>query len=105
MKSTVSVFGSGGDLIDRDETKKPKLVYVKSSVNVMGKNTIRLLNPNGWYCMNSSTNVLGKAVIELHCNAKLAISNTGATVLGSSSGEQEGTTVLGKTRIRKVGCK
>lgn len=104
MKSTVSVFGAGGDLIDKKKTSKPALVYVKASVNVLGKNTIKLLNPNGWYCLNSSTNVLGKAVIELHCKAKLAISNTGATVLGSDSGDQQGTTVLGKTKIKRTGC-
>lgn len=103
MKSQVSVFGAGGDLKDEEKTKGPRLIYLKPSVNVLGKNTIRLANPNGWYCLKSNTNVLGKAVIELHCKAKLAFSNTGATVLGSDQGEQQGTTVLGKTKIKRIG--
>ena len=103
MKSSVSVFGAGGKLEDLKKSAKPELVYVKSSVNVLGKNVIKLLNPKGWYCLNSSTNVLGKAIIELHCNAKLTLSKSGATVLGSND-TTGGTTVLGKTKIKRIGC-
>ncbi len=106
ISTSVNVFGAGKDIEDTKRTKSPDLVFLKPSVNVLGKSTIKLLNPNGWYCLKSNTNVLGKAVIELHCKAKLAISNTGATVLGSEEGDSQGsTTVLGKTKIRRVGCK
>lgn len=106
ISSSVSVFGAGSDIVDDQKTKTPSLVLIKPSVNVLGGKTIKLTNPNGWYCLKSNTNVLGKATIDLHCNAKLAMANTGATVLGSEKGaQQKGTTVLGKTKINRVGCK
>lgn len=104
ISTSVSVFGSGSDIIDDKATKSPKLVFIKPSVNVLGGKLIRLKNPNGWYCLKSNTNVLGKATIELHCKAKLAIASTGATVLAGDDGKQKGTTVLGKTKIKRVGC-
>ena len=104
ISASVNVFGAGSDIVDDNKTSGPELVFLKPSVNVLGKSTIKLLNPNAWYCMKSNTNVLGKAVIELHCKAKMAISNTGATVLGSDQGDQKGNTVLGKTKIKRVGC-
>ena len=104
ISSSVSVFGAGSDIIDEKVTDDPQLVFIKPSVNVLGGKLISLKNPNGWYCIKSSTNVLGKATIELHCKAKLATANTGATVLGSDKGEQKGTTVLGKTKIKRIGC-
>ncbi len=106
ISSSVSVFGAGGELVDDKATDQPALVFIKPSVNVLGGKLIQLKNPNGWYCLKSNTNVLGKATIELHCKAKLAIANTGATVLGSDTDKdaQKGTTVLGKTKIRRVGC-
>lgn len=105
LSASVSVFGAGGKLIDEEKTDSPALVFIKPSVNVMGGKTIKLHNPNGWYCLKSNTNVMGSATIELHCKAKLAIASTGATVLGSDKGEQKGTTVMGKTKIKRVGCK
>ena len=104
LSASVSVLGVGGEINDTKKTSGPELIYLKPSVNVLGKSTIRLMNPNGWYCLKSNTNVLGKAIIELHCKAKLAMSNTGATVLGSEESDQKGTTVLGKTKIKRVGC-
>lgn len=104
IETSVSVFGAGSDIIDEKQSSGPELIFIKPSVNVLGKSTIKLLNPNGWYCMKSNTNVLGKAIIELHCKAKMSISNTGATVLGSDQGDQKGNTVLGKTKIKRVGC-
>lgn len=104
LSSSVSVFGAGGEIFDDEKTSKPSLVFIKTSVNVLGGKTIRLNNPNGWYCMKSNTNVLGKATIELNCKAQLAMANEGATVLGSEKGEQKGTTVLGKTKIKRIGC-
>ncbi len=105
ISASVNVFGVGKDIEDSKKTESPELVYIKPSVNVLGKNTMKLLNPNGWYCLKSNTNVLGKATIELHCNAHLTMSNSGATVLGSNDSESgASTTVLGKTKIKRVGC-
>ena len=108
VSTSVNVFGAGKDIVEDKKTSGPELVLIKPSVNVLGKTKMKLLNPNGWYCMKSNTNVLGKAVIELHCNAKMAVASTGATVLGGDDGEdsgQQGTTVLGKTKIKRIGCK
>jgi len=71
---------------------------------VLGAQTLSLLNPNGWYCLESSVAVLSKSTIRLGCQARLAaVGGSGVTVLGSSD-ENQGVTVLGKTTVERVGC-
>ena len=48
---SVRVFGTGVSVQDDRETEQPELVLVKPSVSVFAKSTIKLLNPQGWYCM------------------------------------------------------
>jgi hypothetical protein len=108
LTTSVKVFGIGKDTIDSDVTDAPALIMVSPGVNVMGGSTISLLNPNGWYCFRSNVNVMGGLTIKAHCNAKLASSTEGATVMGSNpdqSKEQKGVTVLGSSTIERVGCK
>jgi hypothetical protein len=104
MEAKVKVFGIGSDLRDDTKTKEPRLVLIKPSVNVMGKFKYHLLNPNGWYCLEADVNVMGKAEINLACTAKLASSKSGATVMGGSD-KSGGVVVMGKTEIRRKGCK
>jgi hypothetical protein len=104
ISAKVKVMGIGGEMQDVKATEKPELILLKPSVNVMSKNVISLLNPNGWYCIKGKVDVLGKTEINVHCKAHMATSNDGATVLGSNESET-GTTVLGKTVVNKVGCK
>lgn len=103
--TSVKVLGIGKDNYeDHTETKGPRLVVIKPSVNVLGKTVFRLMNPNGWYCFKSNTSVLGKIQIEAACTAKIASSkDSGANVLGSDESEQ-GVTVLGTLRITRPGC-
>jgi hypothetical protein len=108
LAGAVKVMGIGKDIVDSEKTDKPALVYVKPSVNVMAKTVIKLLNPNGWYCIKSKVDVLAKTEFELDCKSKMAISSgDGVTVLGSEGGSDKGTgvTVLGKTTIKRLNCK
>ena len=103
MAAKVKVFGIGESTRDEKATEKAELVLVKPNVAVMSKNELNLLNPNGWYCLKGQVAVLGKSTIHLHCNAKLASSRDGVTVLGGND-HDSGVTVLGSTRVEKVDC-
>ena len=105
MTGGVKVFGIGSsDSNAQDATSKPQLVLVRPAVNVLGANTLKLMNPNGWYCFKSNVSVLGKITIEAHCDAHLAnATGSGANVLGADESKQ-GVTVLGTLRIKRFGC-
>ncbi|MGE4133736.1 MAG: hypothetical protein AB7F86_19015 [Bdellovibrionales bacterium] len=103
ISAKVKIMGIGGELKDDAKSEQPELILVKPTVNVMSKQVVKLLNPNGWYCLKSSVAVLGKTQIELGCGAKFTASNTGATVLGSGD-EDSGVTVLGKSEITREKC-
>lgn len=98
----VRVLGAGGEIADTAPTDKPELVLIKPNVTVLAKSTLKLMNPNGWYCLKGRVAVLGKTQIDLACKANLASSEDGATVLGG--GEQNGVTVLGSSRVNRLGC-
>lgn len=104
MQTSVKVFGIGGKSGDTEKTKTPALVLVNPGVNVMGGTTVELLNPNGWYCLRSTVNVMGGLTLSAHCDAHIASSTDGATVMGNSS-ENKGVTVMGSTRVERVDCK
>jgi len=97
----VKVFGIGKDTIDNVTTAGPELVYIRAGVNVAGGSLIQLNDPNGWYCMRTAVNVMGGLTIKLACNAKFVMLGGGATVLGSSTEEQLGTTVMGGTQVER----
>ena len=103
LGAKVSVFGIGNAMTDDVTTEKPALIYVKPNVSVMTKSTMNLLNPNGWYCLKGKVSVMSKSVINLHCDAHLASTKEGTTVLGSSEGDKD-VTVMGKTVINRK-CK
>lgn len=103
MQTSVKVFGIGKSTSDNNATSSPELVLVNPDVNVMGGSTIELMNPNGWYCLRSTVNVMGGLNIKTHCNTHLANAKDGATVLGNSN-EDKGVTVMGTTKIERVGC-
>lgn len=105
MATNVKVLGVGGSDGDVTPTKDPELVLVKPSVAVLTENKLRLLNPNGWYCLKANVTVLSKTVIELACKASIADSHAGVAVLGSNKeGTGSGVTVLGKTVLKRLGC-
>ncbi len=104
IRSKVKVMGMGDELTDGQTTSTPELILVMPTVNVMSKSVLRLLNPNGWYCLKSNVAVLGKTEIELDCKAKLTAANLGATVLGKDDSDTGNVTVLGKNTVTKVNC-
>lgn len=105
LATSVKVFGIGGSTKDAEKTESPALVLVNPAVNVMGRTTYELLNPNGWYCFRANVNVMGGFVIRAHCKAHIASSSSGATVLGSDETDaKDGVTVMGSTKVERFGC-
>ena len=104
LGSTVKVFGIGQNTEDTAATETPELVLVNPGVNIMGGSTIKLSNPNGWYCLRANVNVMGGMTIQAHCKAHIASATDAVTVLGSNASDK-GITVMGKTRIELEGCK
>ena len=101
IEPRVGVFGIGGDVTDDAATPAPELVYIRPNVSVMSKTVLELMNPNGWYCLEKSVAVMAKIEIQLQCNAHLATTEEGVTVMG---GGTQGVNVMGATRVEKVGC-
>jgi len=104
LGSNVKVFGIGQNIDDLVPTETIELVLVDTGVNVMGSSTMRLLNPNGWYCFKSNVNVMGGLTIEAQCQAHIATATNGITFLGSDH-MNKGVTVMGSTTFETVGCK
>ncbi|MEP7262349.1 MAG: hypothetical protein ABI669_14160, partial [Usitatibacter sp.] len=80
------------------------LVYVRPAVNVMGKSTIRLVNPNGWYCFRSNVTVAGKIEIQAHCKAHLASAREDGTAVGAVDESNKGVAVFGALRVERFDC-
>ena len=85
LGSTVNVFGIGSEARDTGRTDSPSLVLVNPSVNLMGRSTIELLNPNGWYCLQTVISIMGGTTLRAHCKAQLASTSAGSTVLGNNT--------------------
>ncbi len=101
----VKVFGLGQSKgIDDPATDKPRLVLVRPAVNVMGKSTIRLSNPNGWYCFRANVTVIGKLEIEAQCTAHIASARESGTTVGAADESDKGVAVFGALRVKRFGC-
>jgi hypothetical protein len=101
----VKVFGIGNAAQDEDITDKPSLILVHPAVNVLGKTTIWLANPNGWYCFRSNVTVLGKIAIEAQCDAHIASARDEGTAVAAVDESNKGVSVFGVLRITRFGCK
>ena len=101
----VKVFGLGSSQTGNDApTDRPNLVLVRSAVNVAGKSTIKLSNPQGWYCLEDAVTVAGKINISAHCHAHLASGTGGGTAIMGANTANQGTAVMGALRITRFGC-
>jgi hypothetical protein len=106
LSTGVKVFGLGQGTSGEDPvTDKPRLVLVRPAVNVMGKSTIRLNNPHGWYCFRSNVTVMGKIQIEAQCDAHVAAASDQGTAVGAADDSNKGVAVFGALRINRFGCK
>lgn len=103
IEGNVKVFGIGSNVTDKASTGYAQLILIKPAVNVMGKSTYHLMNPNGWYCFAENVNVMGKSVINLGCKTHVIAGGGSTTALGSAPGES-GKTVMGKTVVKRK-CK
>lgn len=112
----VRVMGFGSsEPEDRLHTDYPQLVLLMTSVSAVSRTTYDLQNPNGWYCMHTTTTVLGQHRVNLACGAQLASSREhGVVVLGEDehsgkAGVVEvegggGIVVLGELEVNKGKC-
>ena len=85
LGTSVTVFGIGTKAGDTERTSAPALVLIKPIVNVMGESTIELLNPNGWYCLQTTVDIIGGVNVRAHCKAKLASTSDGKAVLADNT--------------------
>ena len=103
---SVKVFGvGGGNGVYDAPTDKAALVLVRPAVNVMGKSTIRLGNPKGWYCFRSNVTVAGKLEIDAPCEAHIASAKDDGTAVGAADDSNKGVAVFGELRVARHGCK
>lgn len=101
----VKVFGIGkNNNGDETVTDKPALILVRPAVNVMGKTTIRLANPKGWYCFRSNVTVAGKIAIEAHCDAHIASARDDGTSVMAKDESDKGVAVMGALRVTRFSC-
>ena len=101
----VKVFGIGERQSNEENTTAPSLVLVNPGVNVAGKSTVRLANPNGWYCLQEQTTVAGKITIQAHCDAHLASAQRDGTAVAAHDDTGKGVAVAGALRVQRFGCK
>jgi hypothetical protein len=101
----VKVFGAGGSgSVTDNPTEQPALILVRPAVNVMGKTTIKLSNPKGWYCFESNVTVAGKISIDAHCDAHIASAKADGTSVGAADESDKGVAVFGALRVTRWGC-
>lgn len=101
----VKVFGIGkSNNGDETVTDKPSLILVRPAVNVLGKSTIRLANPRGWYCFKSNVTVAGKIAIVAHCNAHIVSARDDGTSVMAKDESDKGVAVMGVLRVTRFDC-
>jgi hypothetical protein len=101
----VKVFGIGQSQTGNDTpTDRPALILVRPAVNVAGKSTIRLSNPNGWYCFRSNVTVAGSMNIEAPCKAHIASAKEDGTSVGAVDESNRGVAVFGALRVTRYDC-
>ncbi|MCY7386714.1 MAG: hypothetical protein LH481_01405 [Burkholderiales bacterium] len=101
----VKVFGIGKSNNGDDKvTNKPSLILVRPAVNVLGKSTIRLANPRGWYCFKANVTVAGKIAIDAHCSAHIASAREDGTSVLATDESKGGVAVMGALRVTRFDC-
>ena len=105
VSTGVKVFGVGSSSSGNDApTSHAALILVRPAVNVMGKSTIKLNNPKGWYCFRSNVTVAGAMHIQAHCTAQIASAKDDGTSVGAVDESSKGVAVFGALRVTRFGC-
>ena len=105
VSTGVKVFGVGSSSSGNDApTSHAALILVRPAVNVMGKSTIKLNNPKGWYCFRSNVNVAGKMEIDAPCGAQIASATSEGAAVGAADDTGKGVSVFGALRVTRHGC-
>lgn len=98
----LSVLGSRR-VSDKSVTDKPSLMLIKSGVSVLNSFELELLNPKGWYCIESGVEVLTGWDIAVAETAHLSDGTTSLSVLSQDvNGKETGISVLSQSRITRV---
>lgn len=102
--ASVNVMSAGNAVRDTVATPEPHFTLVTAAVNVMGMTRYKLMNPNGYYCIEVNVNVGAMVTIDLHCDAHIGTSLVNVNVQGSSGGDGASVEVNvgGKVTIRRV---
>jgi hypothetical protein len=105
LGASISVFGLGSLAGDTQPTSAPSLVLISPSLNLMGGSNMQLLNPNGWYCLETPVSIMGGMTIRAHCKAKLAATSNGRTVRGYENGNRRikniAVTMIGSVSVER----
>jgi hypothetical protein len=105
VSTGVKLFGVGSSSSGNDApTSHAALILVRPAVNVMGKSTIKLNNPHGWYCFRSNVNVAGKMEIDAPCDAHIASATSEGAAVGAADDTGKGVSVFGALRVTRYGC-
>ncbi len=103
LSLSLPIFAAG--VSDTQATPAPRLVLVKTALNVLSVVEHRFWNPQGWYCVQNAIDVAADTTFSLHCNAKISTgsgessdtTNIGSIVEGQTV-SQSGTHVLSTVR-------
>jgi hypothetical protein len=84
LGGSVKVFGIGSGTGEKEPTASPTLVLIPMNINLLGASTVELMNPNGWYCMQTNLSLVGTLSIRAHCKARIATTSAGSTAVGNN---------------------
>lgn len=73
------------DVQDLEPTDEPEIVVVKVASATLGAASLKLMNPQGWYCMDMSAQSLGATDVTLHCKAHIGNQSTSSGGLGRAT--------------------
>lgn len=103
LESSTTVLGIGsGGVDDHSSTKEPDLVLVKSAPGFLSNIKHRLMNPNGWYCVDSAVNIMGNKSTEIDCRANFAQSQSSFVFKGDGN---ENLQVSDSGQLDLINCK
>ena len=73
VRQYLSLNFNGDDVSYKDifMTDEPKLTFLEITADEVDDINLRLMNPNGWYCLNVAVTTMDDLTIKVHCEAKI----------------------------------